>query len=170
MRLFVSCYFLSMNVLFSVYFEILPSVFGNHQPSILQEYATSQGIEFVETSAKESINVEKAFMVMSSQIKSRMKSQPINEKAKGLQSCRCYYFENMSEWMLSLAPNRQQADSRCFCGFEFQRRLLLKIVYNSTLNISINLIHTDILYTYPYMNNNIRHNQFMSWINEQQQM
>ena len=40
------------------------------------EFATSLGIEFVETSAKNSTNVEKAFMVMSSQIKSRMKSQP----------------------------------------------------------------------------------------------
>jgi len=48
-----------------------------------QEFANSLGIEFVETSAKNSTNVEKAFMVMSSQIKSRMKSQPANEKAKG---------------------------------------------------------------------------------------
>ena len=48
-----------------------------------QEFANSLGIEFVETSAKNSTNVEKAFMVMSSQIKSRMKTQPANEKARG---------------------------------------------------------------------------------------
>lgn len=48
-----------------------------------QEFANSLGIDFVETSAKNSTNVEKAFMVMSSQIKSRMKSQPANEKSKG---------------------------------------------------------------------------------------
>lgn len=48
-----------------------------------QEFANSLGIEFVETSAKNSTNVEKAFMVMSANIKSRMKSQPANEKAKG---------------------------------------------------------------------------------------
>jgi Ras-related protein Rab-1A len=46
------------------------------------EFAQSLGIEFVETSAKNSTNVEKAFMVMSSQIKSRMKSQPA-QPAKG---------------------------------------------------------------------------------------
>jgi Ras-related protein Rab-1A len=34
------------------------------------------GIEFVETSAKNATNVEKAFMAMSSQIKSKMKTQP----------------------------------------------------------------------------------------------
>lgn len=48
-----------------------------------QEFANSLGIEFVETSAKNSTNVEKAFMVMSAQIKSRMKTQPQGEKAKG---------------------------------------------------------------------------------------
>lgn len=48
-----------------------------------QEFANSLGIDFVETSAKNSTNVEKAFMVMSKQIKSRMKSQPVNEKSKG---------------------------------------------------------------------------------------
>lgn len=48
-----------------------------------QEFASSLGIDFVETSAKNSTNVEKAFMVMSSQIKSRMKSQPTNDKSKG---------------------------------------------------------------------------------------
>jgi Ras-related protein Rab-1A len=48
-----------------------------------QEFANSLGIEFVETSAKNSTNVEKAFMVMSSQIKSRMKTQPQGEKKGG---------------------------------------------------------------------------------------
>jgi len=41
-----------------------------------KEFADSLGIEFVETSAKNSTNVEKAFMMMASQIKARYKSQP----------------------------------------------------------------------------------------------
>jgi Ras-related protein Rab-1A len=45
-----------------------------------KEFADSLGIEFVETSAKNSTNVEKAFMAMSAQIKSKMKAQPSNEK------------------------------------------------------------------------------------------
>jgi len=45
-----------------------------------KEFADSLGIEFVETSAKNATNVEKAFMAMSSQIKSKMKTQPSNEK------------------------------------------------------------------------------------------
>eukprot|EP00903_Cladosiphon_okamuranus_P015011 g13890.t1 len=39
-------------------------------------FADTLGIEFLETSAKNATNVEKAFMMMASQIKSRMKSQP----------------------------------------------------------------------------------------------
>ena len=49
----------------------------------LQEFADSLGIEFVETSAKNATNVEKAFMAMSAQIKAKMKTQPANEKGKG---------------------------------------------------------------------------------------
>jgi len=41
-----------------------------------KEFAESLGIEFIETSAKNSTNVEKAFMMMASQIKARYKSQP----------------------------------------------------------------------------------------------
>lgn len=48
-----------------------------------QEFAKSMGIEFVETSAKNSTNVEKAFMVMATQIKARIKTQPLSDKAKG---------------------------------------------------------------------------------------
>lgn len=49
-----------------------------------KEFADSLGIEFLETSAKNSTNVEKAFMTMAAQIKSRMKSQPVpNNNAKG---------------------------------------------------------------------------------------
>jgi Ras-related protein Rab-1A len=40
-----------------------------------KDFAESIGIEFLETSAKNATNVEKAFMAMSSQIKSRMKTQ-----------------------------------------------------------------------------------------------
>lgn len=42
-----------------------------------KEFADSLGIEFLETSAKNATNVEKAFMTMASQIKSRMKAQPV---------------------------------------------------------------------------------------------
>jgi Ras-related protein Rab-1A len=41
-----------------------------------KEFADSLGIEFLETSAKTSTNVEQAFLTMASQIKARMKSQP----------------------------------------------------------------------------------------------
>ena len=44
------------------------------------------GIEFLETSAKNATNVEKAFMTMAAQIKSRMKTQPASAGgAKGTQ-------------------------------------------------------------------------------------
>jgi GTPase SAR1 family protein len=42
-----------------------------------KEFADSLGIEFVETSAKSSTNVEKAFLMMSTQIKARYKAQPV---------------------------------------------------------------------------------------------
>jgi len=48
-----------------------------------QDFAKSMGIEFLETSAKNSTNVEKAFMTMAAQIKSRVKSQPLSDKNKG---------------------------------------------------------------------------------------
>jgi len=41
-----------------------------------KEFADSLGIEFLETSAKTSVNVEQAFLTMASQIKDRMKTQP----------------------------------------------------------------------------------------------
>ena len=41
-----------------------------------REFADSLGIEFLETSAKTATNVEKAFMTMAAQIKTRYKSQP----------------------------------------------------------------------------------------------
>jgi len=48
-----------------------------------KEFADSLGIEFIETSAKNATNVEKAFLAMTSSIKSRMKSQPTPaDKAK----------------------------------------------------------------------------------------
>jgi len=40
------------------------------------EFADSLGIEFLETSAKNATNVEKAFMMMAAQIKTRMASTP----------------------------------------------------------------------------------------------
>lgn len=51
-----------------------------------KEFADSLGIEFLETSAKNATNVEKAFMTMAAQIKSRMKTQPASAAgAKGTQ-------------------------------------------------------------------------------------
>lgn len=49
-----------------------------------KEFADSLGIEFIETSAKNSTNVEKAFMMMASQIKSRYKSQPAGGAGAGV--------------------------------------------------------------------------------------
>merc|ERR1712032_425452 len=48
-----------------------------------KEFADSIGIEFLETSAKTSTNVEQAFLTMASQIKARMKAQPSASAAKG---------------------------------------------------------------------------------------
>ena len=49
-----------------------------------KEFADSLGIEFIETSAKNSTNVEKAFMMMASQIKARYKSQPTSAAGNGV--------------------------------------------------------------------------------------
>jgi Ras-related protein Rab-1A len=49
-----------------------------------KEFADSLGIEFIETSAKNSTNVEKAFMMMASQIKTRYKSQPTGTTGAGV--------------------------------------------------------------------------------------
>jgi len=48
-----------------------------------KEFADSLGIAFLETSAKNSTNVEKAFLTMASQIKARMKTQPVGSKTGG---------------------------------------------------------------------------------------
>lgn len=48
-----------------------------------KEFADSLGIEFLETSAKTSSNVEQAFLTMASQIKARMKTQPTAAGAQG---------------------------------------------------------------------------------------
>jgi len=52
--------------------------------SSFQEFADSLGIAFIETSAKSSTNVEKAFMTMASQIKERYKSQPAGGAGAGV--------------------------------------------------------------------------------------
>jgi len=49
-----------------------------------KEFADSLGIAFIETSAKSSTNVEKAFMTMASQIKERYKSQPAGGAGAGV--------------------------------------------------------------------------------------
>ena len=48
-----------------------------------KEFAESLGIEFLETSAKNATNVEKAFHTMASHIKMRMKSAPVEKKRAG---------------------------------------------------------------------------------------
>ncbi|WOL01586.1 ras-related protein RABD1 isoform X1 [Canna indica] len=45
-----------------------------------KEFADSLGIPFLETSAKDSINVEEAFLTMCAEIKKRMGSQPAADK------------------------------------------------------------------------------------------
>ncbi|XP_072956664.1 ras-related protein RABD1-like [Typha angustifolia] len=45
-----------------------------------QAFADELGIAFLETSAKESINVEKAFLTMSAEIKKRMGNQPTTDR------------------------------------------------------------------------------------------
>lgn len=45
-----------------------------------KEFAESLGIEFLETSAKNAANVEKAFMMMAAQIKKRMANAPTAPK------------------------------------------------------------------------------------------
>jgi len=49
-----------------------------------KEFADSLGIEFIETSAKNSTNVEKAFMMMASQIKARYKTAPAGGAGPGV--------------------------------------------------------------------------------------
>mmetsp|Transcript_1324 Transcript_1324/g.3545 ORF Transcript_1324/g.3545 Transcript_1324/m.3545 type:complete len:122 (-) Transcript_1324:640-1005(-) len=46
-----------------------------------KEFADSLGIPFLETSAKNSTNVEQAFITMAAEIKARMASAPIAPKA-----------------------------------------------------------------------------------------
>ena len=59
--------------------------FNNHVFFIsTQEFADSLGIAFIETSAKSSTNVEKAFMTMAAQIKERYKSQPAGGAGAGV--------------------------------------------------------------------------------------
>jgi len=48
-----------------------------------KEFADNLGIEFLETSAKNSTNVEQAFMTMAAQIKNRMANAPAGGNAKG---------------------------------------------------------------------------------------
>ena len=45
--------------------------------SLLQEFANELGIPFLETSAKDSNNVEQAFMTMAAEIKNRLANQPV---------------------------------------------------------------------------------------------
>uniref|UniRef100_A0A7S2SPR3 Uncharacterized protein n=1 Tax=Mucochytrium quahogii TaxID=96639 RepID=A0A7S2SPR3_9STRA len=47
-----------------------------------KEFADQNDMEFIETSAKNATNVEKAFMAMAKQIKTRMASQPLTDGGK----------------------------------------------------------------------------------------
>jgi Ras-related protein Rab-1A len=52
----------------------------SHANKILQEFADSLGIPFLETSAKNASNVEQAFLTMARQIKERMGTTTVNNK------------------------------------------------------------------------------------------
>ncbi|KAJ0681762.1 putative small GTP-binding protein [Helianthus annuus] len=49
----------------------------------LQEFADELGIPFLETSAKDSVNVEQAFLTMAAAIKKKMGHQPMGDKKSG---------------------------------------------------------------------------------------
>lgn len=51
-------------------------VVGQVETEAAQKFADELGISFLETSAKNSHNVEQAFLTMAGQIKQRMASQP----------------------------------------------------------------------------------------------
>lgn len=48
--------------------------------SVAKEYADSLGIPFLETSAKDSTNVEQAFITMAAEIKARMAQAPAGKE------------------------------------------------------------------------------------------
>lgn len=62
-----------------------------------KEFAESLGIEFLETSAKTSTNVEQAFLTMASQIKARMKTQPSNSKDNSKEGVRLGPGKNINQ-------------------------------------------------------------------------
>ncbi|KAJ0010658.1 hypothetical protein Pint_33172 [Pistacia integerrima] len=49
----------------------------------MQAFAEELGIPFLETSAKDSINVEQAFLTMADEIKKKMGNQPTGNKSTG---------------------------------------------------------------------------------------
>ena len=49
----------------------------------MQEFANELGIPFLETSAKDSNNVEQAFMTMAAEIKNRLANQPAQGGPRG---------------------------------------------------------------------------------------
>jgi len=51
-------------------------------PSTAQAFAEERGIQFLETSAKNSSNVEKAFLMMAAEIKNRMAMVPQQQDDK----------------------------------------------------------------------------------------
>lgn len=67
------CHCVSGPGLFSNYIEPLTKI-------MIQEFADSLGIPFLETSAKNASNVEQAFLTMARQIKERMGTTTVNNK------------------------------------------------------------------------------------------
>ena len=53
---------------------------NDYSTDIIQEFADSLGIPFLETSAKNASNVEQAFLTMARQIKERMGTTTVNNK------------------------------------------------------------------------------------------
>lgn len=54
---------------------------GAHGIQEAKEFADSMNMEFIETSAKQSSNVDRAFLTIATQIKNRMANQPMQAGA-----------------------------------------------------------------------------------------
>jgi len=54
-----------------------------------QEFAKSMGMEYIETSAKNSTNVDEAFLMLIRQINERMKPEPLSAASEGEGKNRC---------------------------------------------------------------------------------
>ncbi len=63
------------------------------------------GMEYIETSAKNSTNVNEAFRMLISQIKERMKSEPLSAASEGKQKNRCVRFVTLKFREIKSSPD-----------------------------------------------------------------